>query len=376
MGYQARDSGRVFDSRPAGSIIIADGSANPDLRHETRPGHGAILRFVYSDRYELNIGTHVFPTDKYRLVRERLVIDGLARAEDFHEPPEPDPDEVRLVHTPEYVDDLLNLRWSSRTVRSELPLTWEVVQGYMLQAAGTVLACRFGLEDGVAMHLGGGYHHAFADHGEGFCYINDIAVGVSKMLVEGRIERAAVIDCDLHQGNGTARVFRDDPRVYTFSIHQERLYPVKETSNWDIGLDDETGDDVYIERLGGAIPRILNEQEPDMVVYVAGADPYRDDQLGALRLTKRGLALRDRIVIENCHRRGVPVIPVLAGGYALKTKDTVDVHVNTVRECLRVLGQLPPAAAPEAPVGADVESPPEAPKDQSAEPGPTLPQDQ
>jgi len=306
------------------------------------------VRLVFSSRYELDIGAHVFPTDKYRMVYERLIETGLAQPGDFHEPSEPDPADLRLVHHDDYVEDLLELRWSPRTVRSELPLSEEIVGGFFLHAAGTILACRFGLEDGVAMHIGGGFHHAFPDHGEGFCYINDVAVGIRKMLTERLITRAAVIDCDLHQGNGTARVFQGDPAVYTFSIHQERLYPIKEESDWDIGLDDETDSDAYLKRLGPAVPRILNEQKPELVVYIAGADPYQHDQLGSLRLTKRGLALRDRMVIEGCYRRGIPVVPVLAGGYALDTNDTVDIHVNTVRECLRVLGQLPPRPEPAA----------------------------
>jgi len=244
---------------------------------------------------------------------------------------------------------MLNLRWTARTVRSELPLTWEIILGYLIHAAGTIAACRLGLEDGVAMHLGGGFHHAFADHGEGFCYVNDVAVAVRKLQAEGRIARAAVIDCDLHQGNGTARIFQADPAVFTFSIHQEHLYPIKEKSDLDIGLADETGDDIYVEHLQAAVPKILAEHKPELVIYVAGADPFKDDQLGALRLTKRGLAMRDRVVIEGCHRRGIPVVPVLAGGYALNTADTVDIHTNTARECLRVLGQLPaPAAEPES----------------------------
>ena len=289
----------------------------------------------------------MFPTDKYRLVHDRLIVEGLAKPEDFVEPPEPNPDDIRLVHTPQYVDDMLNLRWTSRTVRSELPLTWEIIQGYFLFASGTVLACRLALEKGVAMHLGGGFHHASQDHGEGFCYVNDVAVGIMRMLKDKLIERAAVIDCDLHQGNGTARIFEDDERVYTFSIHQEHLYPIKERSNLDIGLDDEACDDVYNDHLSKAVPKILTDHKPQLVVYVAGADPFKDDQLGSLRLTKRGLALRDRIVIEGCHKRGIPVVPVLAGGYAHDTQDTVDVHVNTARECLRVLGELPkPAAEP------------------------------
>lgn len=306
------------------------------------------MKFVYSDRYELNIGTHVFPTDKYRLVRDRLLADGLARPEDILEPPEPEIEDIMRVHTKAYVDDMLNLRWTSRTVRSELPLTEEIIRGYFLHAAGTVLACRLGLQDGVAMHVGGGFHHAFADHGEGFCYVNDIAVGIGRMLADGLVKRAAVIDCDLHQGNGTASIFSGDERVFTFSIHQENLYPMKEESNWDIGLDDATSDAGYLEQLGQAVPKILAEHKPDLVVFVAGADPYRCDQLGSLRLTKRGLALRDRMVIEGCRKRDIPVVPVLAGGYALDTKDTVDIHVQTARECLRVLGQLPKPAETES----------------------------
>jgi acetoin utilization deacetylase AcuC-like enzyme len=298
------------------------------------------MRFVYSDRYKMDFGAHVFATEKYGMVRDRLLAEGLVAATDFVEPPEPDMDDVRLVHSKEYVDDMLNLRWSSRTVRSELPLTAEIVQGFLLFSAGTVAACRCALEDKVSMHIGGGFHHAFADHGEGFCYINDIAVGIRKMQQEKRIVRAAVIDCDLHQGNGTARIFQNDPAVFTFSIHQEHLYPIKEQSNLDIGLDDETGDEEYLRHLGSVIPQVLDGHRPELVVYVAGADPYKLDQLGSLRLTKRGLAIRDRMVIDGCHRRGISVASVTAGGYALDTRDTAEIHYYTARESLRSLGQL------------------------------------
>jgi acetoin utilization deacetylase AcuC-like enzyme len=310
------------------------------------------MRFVYSDRYQLEIGAHVFQMDKYRAVKERLLADGQAASTDLVEPSEPDLDDIGRVHTKEYVDDMLNLRWSQRTVKSELPLTSDIIDGFILFASGTVATCRLALEDRVAMHIGGGFHHAFADHGEGFCYINDIAVGIRRMQFEKRIDKAVVIDCDLHQGNGTARIFQDDATVYTFSIHQERLYPVKEKSDWDIGLEDESGDEQYLERLNYAVPRILDVQKPQLVIYVAGADPFKYDQLGALRLSKRGLALRDRVVIESCHKRGIAVAPVTAGGYALDPRDTVDIHYNTARECLRVLGQLrkpePPAVGGES----------------------------
>jgi acetoin utilization deacetylase AcuC-like enzyme len=307
------------------------------------------MRFVYSDRYKLDLGAHVFQTERYGMVRDNLLATNQAVPSDFIEPPEPDLADVQLVHTKEYLEDLLNLRWSPRTVHSEIPLTAEVVNGFMLFAAGTVAACRIALEDKVAMHIGGGWHHAFADHGEGFCYINDIAVGIRKMQQEKKIERAAVIDCDLHQGNGTARIFQGDPTVFTFSIHQERLYPIKERSDLDIGLDEETGDDVYTEQLQGVVGKILAQHKPELVVYVAGADPYKCDQLGALRLTKRGLAFRDRLVIEGCYRRGIPVATVTSGGYALDPKDTADIHTNTARESLRVLEQLKPPVKPAEP---------------------------
>lgn len=300
------------------------------------------MKFVYTERYRFDVGVHVFPTEKYKMVRDGLITEGFAHPEDFFEPPEPSVDDIRLVHTKEYVDDLLNLRWTSRTVRSELPLTWEIVQSFFLHSSGTILACQFALADGMAMNIGGGFHHAFPEHGEGFCYINDVAVAIKKFQKDGRFERAAVIDCDLHQGNGTARIFQSDPRVFTFSIHQEHLYPIKEKSDWDIGLEDETGDEEYNRLVKEALPKIITEHKPQLIIYVAGADPYFNDQLGALRLTKRGLALRDRIVLENCRNAGIPVAVVLAGGYALDTKDTVEIHINTAKECLRVLDQLPP----------------------------------
>ena len=319
------------------------------------------MRFVYSDRYNLEIGAHVFQMDKYRAVKDRLLSEGQAQPGDFIEPPEPTADDIRLVHTKEYVDDMLNLRWSPRTVRSELPLSQEIVAGFFLFASGTATACRLALEDGVSMHIGGGFHHAFADHGEGFCYVNDVAIGIRKMQQEKRIVRAAIIDCDLHQGNGTARIFHGDSSVYTFSIHQEHLYPIKEESSWDIGLDDETGDDAYMDQLSRAVPKVIEVSKPELVVYVAGADPYKFDQLGTLRLTKRGLALRDRIVIEGCHKRGVPVAPVTAGGYALDPRDTAEIHYNTARECLRVLGQLriPEPAGEPAPTEPRTEAEPQ-----------------
>uniref|UniRef100_A0A7C3Z286 Histone deacetylase n=1 Tax=candidate division WOR-3 bacterium TaxID=2052148 RepID=A0A7C3Z286_UNCW3 len=301
------------------------------------------MKFVYSERYRVNFGPHVFPTEKYKLIKERLLAEGLAKEDDFLEPPEVSLDDIRLVHTEEYIQDMLNLRWTSRTIRSELPLTWEIIQFYFLAASGTILTCRLALEEKIGFHIGGGFHHAFPNHGEGFCYVNDIAIAIKKLQKEERIKKAAVIDCDLHQGNGTARIFQDDPSVFTFSIHQENLYPIKERSDWDIGLLDFTGDDVYLNHLREAVPQIYDSHQPELVIYNAGADPYYDDQLGLLQLTKEGLKMRDEIVIDEAYKREIPVAIVLAGGYARKVEDTVEIHTNTAKVCLAVLNQLPEA---------------------------------
>jgi acetoin utilization deacetylase AcuC-like enzyme len=294
------------------------------------------MKFIYSQKYEMDFGTHVFPTQKYRMVKEQLLALGWVKDEDIIEPPSPNIDDIRLVHTKEYIDDLLNLRWTQRTMRSELPLTWQIIEGYFTACAGTVLTCQLALEDGICVHIGGGFHHAFPDHGEGFCYVNDIAVGIRKLQNENKIERAAVIDCDLHQGNGTARIFQEDKRVFTFSIHQEYLYPIKEQSDWDIGLDDFAGDATYLAHLRYAVPKILTDHKPQLVIYVAGADPYKDDQLGTLQLTKEGLEERDHIVIDKCREEKIPLAIVLAGGYALKIEDTVAIHVNTCKVALGI----------------------------------------
>jgi len=295
------------------------------------------MKFVYSDKYEIDIGIHVFPTVKYRLIKEKLLNENLAKEEDFIEPPKPDIEDIRLVHTQEYLDDLLNLRWTSRTIRSELPLNWEIVEAYLLAASGTILTLKIALEEKIGFHIGGGFHHAFPDHAEGFCYINDIAVGIRKLQKEGLIKKAAVIDCDLHQGNGTAKIFQKDESVFTFSIHQENLYPIKEESDWDIGLLDFTGDDVYLQHLKEAVPKIIETHKPELIVYVAGADPYKNDQLGLLRLTKEGLIERDKIVIKNALANNIPVGVVLGGGYALDVMDTVEIHFNTAKVCLELL---------------------------------------
>lgn len=295
---------------------------------------------VWSARYECDIGPHIFPTQKFRLTLERLLAAGDITRAQLLEPEPIEPAQLALVHTPIYLADFLALRPSQRVLRSELPITADIRDAYLLAAGGTLLAARRALADGAAMHLGGGYHHAMPGHAEGFCYVNDIAVAIRVLQREQRIERAAVIDTDVHQGNGTAVVFQGDPKVFTFSIHQEHNYPLKERSDWDIGLEDGTGDAEYLAELEPAVLQILETHAPELVIMVAGADPYREDQLGGLGLTLDGLARRDRLVVDACAARGIPVVGLMAGGYARQLGDTIEVHANTARV---VLSWSPPA---------------------------------
>ena len=292
------------------------------------------MHIVYSEKYVVDFGPHVFPTIKYKLIHDKLITKGLANEEDFVSPAAPQLDDLLLAHTQEYIDDLKNLRWTNRTLFSELPLTKEIVDEYFLFAAGTILTLKLALQKGFAFHIGGGFHHAFSEHAEGFCYINDIACGIRRLKNDNLVKRATVIDCDLHQGNGTAKIFENDPDTFTFSIHQENLYPVKQKSDLDIGLPDFAGDEEYLKYLREKIPWILDTHKPDIVVYNAGADPYKDDKLGSLQLTKEGLRQRDRIVFEECKKRQIPAGVVLAGGYAERLEDIVDIHVATCEEMI------------------------------------------
>jgi len=287
--------------------------------------------FVYSEKYTVNLGEHVFPVQKYRMVYQRLASEGLIIPDNLFLPAFPERRDLLLVHTPEYLRDLENLAFSPRTMFSEIPLTRKIVEGYKLFAGGTILAGQKALEKGMAIHLGGGFHHAFPSRGEGFCYINDVAVGIRRLKRDKLIEKALIVDCDLHQGNGTAFIFQEDRSVFTFSIHQENLYPVKEKSDLDIGLPDFTGDEEYLAKLSSTLLQIWRNFEPDVVYYLAGADPYEDDQLGQLKLTKAGLKKRDNWVISKCLEKKVPLVILLAGGYAFRVEDTVDIHCHTCR---------------------------------------------
>jgi acetoin utilization deacetylase AcuC-like enzyme len=295
---------------------------------------------VWDPSYEIDIGAHVFVTAKYRLTRERLLAEGTVTEGHFVSPVPATPEQLALVHTPAYLGKVASGSFDfAEIVRLEVPFSEEGREAMTLTCGGTLLAARLALEHGGAGHLGGGFHHAFAGHGEGFCLLNDVAVAVRTLIREDRVERAAVIDLDVHHGNGTAAIFADDARVFTFSMHQENNYPaLKPPSDLDIGLEDGTGDDEYLALLDEHLPRVLDDHAPEVVVYLAGADPYREDQLGGLALTLEGLRRRDRMVLEAARGRDVAVAVVLAGGYAHRPDDTVRIHAATIEELVRAIG--------------------------------------
>lgn len=289
-----------------------------------------MARFVYSPGYELDIGAHVFRTEKYRLLHDRLVESGTVSPGDFLAPEPASREDLELVHTAEYLDDLLAARYSVRTARSEMPISRQIVDGFVLGAGGTMLACRTAVRERTpAMNLAGGFHHAFPDWAEGFCYINDVALGVARVRADGLVRRAMVVDCDLHQGNGTAVIFAEEPDVFTFSIHEEAIYPIKRRSDLDVGLPSRCDGAFYLEQLERHLLPAIDEHEPEFVLYVAGADPFREDALGSLGLTMEDLKRRDEIVVGACAERGIPIAATLAGGYARRVDDTVGVHFGT-----------------------------------------------
>jgi acetoin utilization deacetylase AcuC-like enzyme len=293
------------------------------------------VKLVWSSRYRIDIGRHVWPTDKYDRIREQLMADGLVGPDAFVEPEPASWDDLALVHHPDYLDGLRALSLSLDDVaRLELPLSRDIVEGFRLMAGGTCRAAGLALDDGIAFHVGGGLHHAFAGHGEGFCMFNDVAVSIRRLQRDRRLARAAIVDCDVHQGNGTAAIFDGDASVFTFSIHQQNNYPIyKPPSDLDVGVRDGAGDASYLHDLDLALPEVM-ASKPELVYYLAGADPFEHDQLGGLALTLEGLRHRDRMVLDCARARGVPVVIVLAGGYARKVDETIAIHVGTVKEAL------------------------------------------
>jgi len=321
------------------------------------------FKLVYSDDYYLPIGTHVFPAEKYRLVQRRLLAEGIADASDFVTPEPASDAEIVLVHTPEYVHKLKTGTLShTEELQMEIPYSPELVRAFWLAAGGSIAAARNAMKDGVGFSIGGGFHHAFPDHGEGFCMIHDVAVAIRRLQKDGLIQRAMTVDCDVHDGNGTAAIFPpiNDPHallpshspgspkqtdypahgVFTISLHQQHNYPaLKPPSSIDVNLPDGTDDVAYLSWLDNALSSGLRRFTPDLICYIAGADPYREDQLGGLALTIDGLKQRDRLVFQVAKARGIPVMVTYAGGYARRVGDTVTIHCNTVVAAREIFGR-------------------------------------
>jgi acetoin utilization deacetylase AcuC-like enzyme len=290
------------------------------------------FKVVYHPRYDLDLGTHVFPSQKFKMVHDALLEEGLADQADFLLPEPAADEDVRRVHTPAYVQKLQtdSLTLSER-MKLEIPVSELTVQAFWLSAGGSILAGREALRDGFGANLSGGFHHAYPGHGEGFCMLHDVAIAIRALQARGSIRTAMTVDTDVHHGNGTAAIFANDASVYTLSIHQENNYPMpKPPSDLDIGLEDGTRDAEYLDALEEGLIHSLKTMTPDLIFYVGGADPYREDQLGGLALTMEGLQKRDRLVFEHARRRGIPVASTMAGGYARRLVDTVRIHVNTI----------------------------------------------
>jgi acetoin utilization deacetylase AcuC-like enzyme len=292
------------------------------------------MRAFYSDHFVLPLPDgHRFPMTKYARLRQRVIDEGVVAPSDLHEAPAAPWEALTLAHTPDYVAAVAAGTLPSEMIRRiGFPWSPAMVERSRRSAGATIAAARAALEDGAAVNLAGGTHHAFADRGEGYCVFNDVAVAARVLQNEGRCARIAVIDCDVHQGNGTAAIFRTDPTVFTFSIHGARNYPFrKETSDLDVELPDGADDDVYLTALAAHLPAVFDRQPHDLVFYLAGADPYEGDRLGRLRVSMPGLEARDALVFDACRSAGTPVAVAMSGGYAPDVDDIVAIHVQTVR---------------------------------------------
>jgi acetoin utilization deacetylase AcuC-like enzyme len=292
------------------------------------------VKFFHCDRFNFFLPEgHRFPVRKYSLLRARIEGSGIAPPENIVESEPASDEEILRVHTVEYLQKLRDGVLSEKEGR-RLGLPWSpaLLERSRRSAGGTIAACRTALAEGVAMNLAGGTHHAYPDHGEGFCVFNDVAIAIRALQAEGLIEHAAILDCDVHQGNGTAAIFADDPTVFTFSVHGANNFPLhKEKSDLDLELPDGADDDDYLEAVEYGLGRSLSLSRPSLAIYLAGADPFEGDTLGRLKVSKGGLAARDRLVFDHCRHAGVPVAIVLGGGYAKDIGDTVDIHFQTAR---------------------------------------------
>lgn len=301
------------------------------------------MRVFYCDHFVLPLPEgHRFPMEKYSRLRQRVLAEGVASPSALRVPDAATDAELLRAHTGDYVRRVSAGGLERAEVRRiGFPWSPQLVERSRRSVGGTMGACRAALEDGLAVNLAGGTHHAYADRGEGFCVFNDAAVAVLALLAASAsaVRRVAILDTDVHQGNGTARIFEDDARVFTLSIHGAKNYPFqKERSDLDIGLDDGVRDDEYLAAVERGVAHALDRAAPDLAIFLSGADPFEDDRLGRLAVSKVGLAERDRLVLRQCAARGVPVAVTMGGGYARKVEDTVDVHLATVRAAARAAG--------------------------------------
>ena len=297
------------------------------------------MKLYYHDHFVLPLPEgHRFPMEKYARLRERVANDVQFAPIEFLVPEQATLDELCLAHNPLYVQRFLQGNMSEKEMRRiGFPWTPQLVERARRSVGGTIAACRAALQEGASANLAGGTHHAYAEHGEGYCVFNDSAVAARAMQVDGLARRIAILDCDVHQGNGTAAILAKDPSVFTFSIHGEKNFPFhKEQSDLDIALPDGTGDDLYLARLEVGVRQTLEQAKADLVIYLAGADPYAGDRLGRLALSKKGLLERDTLVVRHCQLRGLPVAIAMAGGYARQVEDTVDIHFQTISTLARL----------------------------------------
>jgi acetoin utilization deacetylase AcuC-like enzyme len=298
------------------------------------------FRLVYHRGFNVDLGPHVFPSRKYAELRQLLLESGVAEEADFVAPEPASDAELLRVHTPEYLRKLESGDFSeAEALALEVPWSRELVTAFRLAAGAAALAGRLARAERCCIAVCGGFHHAFPDHGEGFCLLHDVAIAVRGLRDAGEAQRVAIVDLDVHHGNGTAAIFADDPDVFSVSLHQQHNYPAfKPPSTLDVGLPDRTGDEAYLEALAEPLRRAL-EFRPQLLFYLAGADPYEQDRLGGLGLSLEGLKERDRRVFDAARQAGVPVAVTLAGGYAARPADTVAIHRNTVLAAATVFGR-------------------------------------
>ena len=298
-------------------------------------------KIFYSPHYYAEIGEgHVFPIKKFELVRDKLLAEGTLLEKEIIEPLPAKTEDLRLVHTEDYLTRLIDGTLTAKEVRKlGLPWSQSLVRRTFLAVSGTINASFHALETGISSNLAGGTHHSFPDRGEGFCVLNDVAIAIRVLQRENLAKRFLIVDCDVHQGNGTAFIFQDEEKIFTFSMHGAKNYPLfKEKSNLDIELPDGTADAEYLETLSEALPRVFLH-DPDLIFYLGGADPFEKDKLGRLGLSFEGLMKRDEMVLEFAKEREVPIVTTMSGGYAKDINDTVEIHSNTIRAVKKVFGQ-------------------------------------